>query len=41
VAPQPLTLCPSFFPQLDADDVKLNLDEQNGQDEYDEVAMPV
>ncbi|MXQ87301.1 hypothetical protein E5288_WYG007504 [Bos mutus] len=26
---------------LDADDVKLNLDEQNGQDEYDEVAMPV
>lgn len=41
MAPQPLTLYPSFFPQLDADDVKLNLDEQNGQDEYDEVAMPV
>ncbi|XP_055253585.1 band 3 anion transport protein [Moschus berezovskii] len=26
---------------LDADDVKPNLDEQDGQDEYDEVAMPV
>lgn len=28
-------------PQLDADNVKPNFDEENGQDEYDEVAMPV
>lgn len=41
MAPRPLTLCLSFFPQLDAEDVKMNLDEQNGQDEYDEVVMPV
>ncbi|XP_066878185.1 band 3 anion transport protein isoform X2 [Kogia breviceps] len=26
---------------LDADNTKLNFDEENGQDEYDEVAMPV
>nr|XP_030704824.1 band 3 anion transport protein isoform X1 [Globicephala melas] len=37
----PLTLCPSCPPQLDADNVKPNFDEENGQDEYDEVAMPV
>lgn len=28
-------------PQLDADNAKPNFDEENGQDEYDEVAMPV
>lgn len=42
LAPGPLSLSPSYPAlQLDADDAKPTFDEEEGQDEYDEVAMPV